>query len=132
MSIRDHLPGAGKRKDAEPPRTFYRSKVCELRDCVCVHNGHHYGKGDIAIQDQNGQPIGYVCQKGYMNRMMALGKDQLACVKVEGIKPPEQPYQTTLNQQANLQRFQEIHLDFDRYVESIHDRENCDERTIDD
>lgn len=119
-SIADHLPGAGKRKRREPdeaPRSFYRSKVCELRDCVCMRNGQHYGKADIAIQDQNGQPVGYVCIAGYDHHIRHRGLDQFSTWKETGAQI--KPHQQTLTERSGMRHVADISSEFDRYAESI-------------
>jgi len=125
-NLRDSLPGAGKRRDAEPPKQFYRATSCEYRNGACMGRG----KPDIAIQDASGQPQGYVCQKCYAFHVANRGLDQMACVKVEGIRPREDAPQSTLDQQRTYQHVTEALQmidDFDRYAESMaHAKEDDD------
>lgn len=126
MSIRDELPGyKGKRKDAPPPLNFYKAYNCELRGCACGNRG----KPDIAIHDQNKQPIGYVCQKGYMSHIEARGLDQFSQFKETG-SPINRSTQAAIEAKG-FQRFTDIVTaldgDFERYIESVnHERENDD------
>ncbi len=120
MSLRDHLPGAGKRKD-EPPAQFYRASHCELRGCVCQGSG----KADIAIQDANKNPIGYVCQRGYVNHITSRGMDQMSRCQPDGVKRKTEVEQSTLAQQATYHHVTDILQqmdDLDRYADNFDHR----------
>ena len=112
MSLRDHLPGAGKRRETEAPREFYRSSHCELRGCQCQGRG----KPDVAIQDQNKQPIGYVCQKGYHDHITSRGLDQFSTFKQTG--EPLNPAKQASIEAKGIHRFADIVSDLDRYADS--------------
>lgn len=120
MSLRDELPGAGKRKDAPPPQSFYRSNKCELRGCAC--NGR--GKAEVVIQDQNKQPVGYVCQLGYYNHLRERQLDQWHTWRPTGAQL--KPVQHTMADHRGMRQISELVSELDRYADNVHDRENDD------
>lgn len=117
MSIRDHLPGAGRRRDQPAPTDHHKSKTCEMRGCPCIRNGQHTGGGDIAIHNLQGVVLGYVCVLGYEQRLRALGKHAEATWKPTGAQLST--VQRTLNEQRGMRHVQDIVNDFDRYAESM-------------
>lgn len=121
MSLRDHLPGAGKRKDVPEPRQFYRSAHCELRGCSC--NGR--GKPDVAIQDANKNPIGYVCQRGYYDHLRERQLDQWHTWKETGTVIT--PHQHTMAERRGMHELAELVSDFDRYAESMAQQQHGDD-----
>lgn len=113
MSLRDHLPGAGKRK-APDTAPAYRADHCELAACRCGNQGGP----DVAIQDKAGNVLGYVCQAGYMARLVGTGKDQWSQWKETSTTLDRRQGATSETQ--GLHRFGAIvNHDLDRYAEAM-------------
>lgn len=113
MSIRDELPGARSRRDAPQAAQFHKSRVCEYRNGPC----NKRGKADIAIQDQNGLPVGYVCQRCYDQHMRDRGLSTESTWKETGAQLTT--VQPTLGEQHGLHRFADIVSDLDRYADNF-------------
>lgn len=123
-SLRDYL----NQKPVDPPSQALRKTTqCEVAGCRCDDQGG----ADIAIHDHSGTPLFYCCQRGYLERLIYLGKDQLSQVKESEIKvvkvlqesskidpQKEQPSPFTSIVQSNEQIFPSYDDDFERYADS--------------
>jgi hypothetical protein len=127
MSLRDELPGAGKRRNDPPPQaTHRRATVCEYSRGPCL--GH--GKPEVAIQDGAGNVIGYVCQKCYMHHVANRGLDQFSQWKPTGTQL--QTVQHTFEDDRKAKHFAEVVSELDaladRYVAEEQERGDDDGR----
>lgn len=60
------------------------------------------GKGDIVIRTKDGTVQGYVCYYHYQKILDEAGKDQLSCVRNEGINAPQEDIGFKPNTPQNL------------------------------
>jgi len=125
-NLRDSLPGAGKRRDQEPPKQFYRAKSCEYRSGPCMG----CGKADIAIHDGNGNPVGYVCVKCYSAHMVNRGLNHPDTWKPTGTTLTQ--HQHTFEDDRKAKHFAEVVSELDaladRYVAEEQERGEDDGR----
>jgi hypothetical protein len=67
-----------------------------------VERIYEQGKSDIVIKSKDGTVHGYVCQYHYQKMLDEAGKDQLSCVRTEGISAPQQELPVTERAPAGL------------------------------
>lgn len=123
-SLRDYL--SHKTVETSSP-VSRRPTQCEVADCYCDGRGG----ADIAIQDRSGVPIAYCCQRGYLERLISLGKDQMSQAKESPIKvvkvpqerlkvdPPKsqpRPFASIIQPKETV--FPSYDDDFERYADS--------------
>jgi hypothetical protein len=89
----------GAKRDERPPT---KQAWCDIPNCL-TRRGERVelpggqwdyvklrGFGEVAIQGKDESVVGHVCQKHYVEILNKAGKDQLSCVREQGITSPQE------------------------------------------